>query len=158
MGVDVIDMAAQSEAILVAAELCRQFEGFRSKPYLCPAGVPTIGYGSTEYADGRMVSLADPPISQTQGDALLMHKLAKVYLPGVLAASPGLIEYPQRMGAIVDFAYNCGVSRYGASTLRQAVDAQGWDEAKRQIMKWTRGGGKVLPGLVRRREAEAALL
>ena len=46
----------------IAAELCKQFEGFRAKPYLCPAGIPTIGYGSTYYADGRKVTLQDEPI------------------------------------------------------------------------------------------------
>jgi lysozyme len=56
----------------IAASLCRQFEGFRSKPYLCPAGIATIGYGSTYYADKRKVTLEDPPMSQEEAHALLM--------------------------------------------------------------------------------------
>jgi len=48
----------------IAASLCRQFEGYRAKPYLCPAGIPTIGYGSTYYADGRKVTWEDPPMDE----------------------------------------------------------------------------------------------
>ena len=57
--------------LTLAEELCRRFEGFRSKPYLCPAGVPTIGYGSTLYSDGRRVTLDDPPMDEPTARALL---------------------------------------------------------------------------------------
>ena len=56
----------------IAAELCRRFEGFSSKPYICPAGIPTIGYGSTYYADGRKVTLADAPMDEPTARTLLM--------------------------------------------------------------------------------------
>ena len=56
----------------LAAELCKRFEGFRSKPYLCPANVATIGYGSTYYANGTKVTLNDPPMSQEEAHLLLM--------------------------------------------------------------------------------------
>jgi lysozyme len=59
---------------------------------------------------------------------------------------------------MIDFAYNLGVARYRASTLRRKVDQRDWEAVKMQLMRWTRGGGKVLPGLVTRREAEAAWL
>jgi lysozyme len=59
---------------------------------------------------------------------------------------------------MTDFAYNLGVARYRASTLRKRVDDGDWEDAKAQLALWTRGGGRVLPGLVRRRAAEAALL
>ena len=72
----------------LASALCRQFEGFRSKPYLCPAGVPTIGYGSTYYADGRKVTLEDPPMDEPTARALLMHELQHTYLPGTLRNCP----------------------------------------------------------------------
>ena len=57
----------------IAAALCKQFEGFKSRVYLCPAGIPTIGFGSTYYADGRKVTLSDEPISETIAEALLLH-------------------------------------------------------------------------------------
>ena len=68
----------------IAAALCKQFEGYRGKPYLCPAGIPTIGYGSTYYADGCKVALTDPPMSEPDAAALLLQELHHTYLPGVL--------------------------------------------------------------------------
>ncbi len=142
----------------LAAALCRQFEGFRSKPYLCPAGIPTIGYGSTYYADGRKVTLQDAPISEPDARALLLYELNHTYAPGVLRLCPGLAAHERRFNAVVDFCYNLGVGRLQTSTLRRKVNAQDWEGAKEQLMLWTRGGGKVLPGLVTRRKAECALL
>lgn len=142
----------------IAAALCRQFEGFRAKPYLCPAGVPTIGYGSTYYANGQKVTLQDGPISEPHARELLLHELHHTYLPGVLRNCPTLFKDERKLNAIVDFAYNLGVGRLQTSTLRRKINAQDWDGAKEQLMLWTRGGGKVLPGLLKRRTAECALL
>jgi lysozyme len=100
----------------------------------------------------------DPPISKETAEAWLVHELRHNYLAGVLKASPGLLARPRALGAMTDFAYNLGVARYRASTLRKRVDDGDWEDAKEQLMLWTRGGGRVLPGLVRRRAAEAALL
>jgi len=147
-----------ASALDIALALCRTFEGLRNRPYLCPAGIPTIGYGSTCYADGTLVSLSDPPLTASDAEALLLLTLGRDYLPGVLKASPGLAAYPTKLGALTDFAYNCGVPRYRASTLRLCVDKQDWAGAGHQLMKWTRGGGRVLPGLVARRKAEASML
>lgn len=146
------------EALRLAADLCRRFEGLSIKPYLCPAGIPTIGYGSTRYADGRAVTLQDKPITAAQAEELLLLTLRRDYLPGVLKASPGLIDRPGMLAAVVDFAYNLGVHCYEGSTLRRKVDAGDWASAKTELGKWVRGGGRVLPGLVARRAAEAALL
>ena len=142
----------------LAAEMCRRFEGFRSKPYLCPANVATIGYGSTYYADKRKVTLEDPPMSQKEAHALLMVELEHTYLPGVLRNCPGLILDERRCNAIVDFAYNLGTGRLQTSTLKRKINANDWEGAKEQLMLWTKGGGKVLPGLLKRRTAECALL
>ena len=151
-------MSALDEAIGIAAELCRHFEGFRSKPYICPAGYPTIGYGTVYKPDGTKVTMDDAPISKAQADEWLLSELRTNYAAGVLRASPRLIAHPKILGAMIDFSYNLGVARYRASTLRRKVDNQDWEAAKTQLMRWTRGGGKVLPGLVRRRQAEASLL
>jgi lysozyme len=142
----------------LAAELCRRFEGFRSKPYLCPAGVATIGYGSTYYADGRKVQLTDRPMDEPGARALLMVELEHTYAPGVIRLCPGLIADVPKFNAVVDFVYNLGIGRLQSSTLRRKINAQDWDGAKEQLMLWTRGGGKVLPGLVKRRTAECALI
>ena len=147
-----------SEAVEVAASLCKPFEGLRLKPYLCPAGYPTIGYGTVFKPDGTKVTMDHPEISKQTAEEWLYYELQYNYLPGVLKASPGLLAYPKALGAITDFAYNLGVGRYRGSTLRRKVNEQNWDEAVEQLMLWTRGGGKVLPGLVKRRQAEAILL
>jgi lysozyme len=142
----------------LAAELCRKYEGYRSKPYLCPAGVPTIGYGSTYYADKRKVTLEDPPMEEGAARALLMVELEHTYLPGVLRNCPVLATNERRCNAIVDYTYNLGVGRLQTSTLKRKINAQDWDGVQEQLMLWTKGGGKVLPGLVARRKAECLLV
>lgn len=151
-------MVSQDKALNLAAGLCRQFEGLRLTPYRCPAGIPTIGYGSTRYADGRAVTLKDPPITAAQAGDLLLLTLRRDYLPGVLDASPGLADKPGKLAAIVDFAYNLGLGAYADSTLRRKVDAGDWAGARAELGKWVHGGGQVLPGLVTRRAAEAKLM
>ena len=147
------------EAVQIAADLCKVFEGFRAKPYLCPAGVATIGYGSTYYQNGNKVELSHPPMSKEQAEQLLLFELNHTYLPGVLRQCPNLLyEKPGRLAAIVDFAYNLGVGRLQTSTLKRKIIAKDWEGAKEQLMLWTRGGGKVLPGLVKRRSAEVQLM
>ena len=142
----------------LAAELCRKYEGYRSKPYLCPANVATIGYGSTYYADGKKVTLEDAPMDEPTARALLLVELEHTYLPGVLRNCPGLITDVRKCNAIVDFCYNLGTGRLQTSTLKRKINANDWEGAKEQLMLWTKGGGKVLPGLLKRRTAECALL
>ncbi len=148
----------------LATELCRRFEGFRSKPYICPAGVPTIGYGSTYYPGGRKVTMADAPVTEPQARAMLVTELLHTYAPGVIRQCPGLLPLAlladdwRKLNAIVDFAYNLGVGRLQTSTLRRRINAGDWQGAQAELMKWVRGGGRVLPGLVARRRAECELL
>ena len=142
----------------LAAELCRKYEGYKAKPYLCPANVATIGYGSTYYADGKKVTLQDPPMDEPTARALLLVELEHTYLPGVLRNCPILATDVRKCNSIVDFAYNCGVGRLQTSTLKRKINASDWEGAKEQLMLWTKGGGKVLPGLLKRRISECALL
>ena len=142
----------------IATALCKQFEGFKSRVYLCPAGIPTIGFGSTYYADGRKVTLSDEPISETIAEALLLHELQFTYLPGVLRNCPILLTDERKCNAIIDFCYNLGVGRLQTSTLKRKINEQDWEAAKEQLLLWNKGGGKVLPGLDKRRKAEALLL
>ena len=138
----------------IAASLCKQFEGFRSRPYLCPAGVPTIGYGSTYYSDGRKVTLQDPPMDEPAASALLMYELQHTYLPGTLRNCPILATDQRRLNAVVDFCYNLGIGRLQTSTLKRKINAQDWEGAKEELKKWNKGGGKVLAGLDKRRKSE----
>jgi lysozyme len=150
-------MNGLDEAVELAADLCRHFEGFRSKPYICPAGYPTIGYGTVWKPDGTKVTMADAPISKELANGWLLSELRGNYGIAVLRASPGLVTNVGALAAMIDFTYNLGAGRYRASTLRRKINAQDWEGAKEQLGLWVRGGSKVLPGLVRRRKAEAAL-
>lgn len=145
------------DAVQVAAALARRFEGLYLTPYLCPAGVPTIGYGATYYQDGTRVQLTDPAITRERAEALLLWMVRTVYLPAVLKLCPG-VDNPQRLAALIDFTFNLGASQLKASTLRRRVNAGEWDAVPDELRKWVRGGGRVLRGLVIRREAEAALI
>ncbi len=147
-----------STAVIYAAALCRRFEGFVAKPYLCPAGYWTQGYGTVFKPDGTRVKPGDPPITREVAEAWLQHELRHNYIPGVLKASPHLIKYPQILGALGSFVYNLGVGRYRASTLRKRINARAWSEAQFELMRWNRSGGKILRGLVRRRAAECELI
>lgn len=146
----------ESEALDLAAKLCLRFEGLYLKPYLCPAGVATVGVGSTLYEDGTRVSLSDPPITRDRAIALLMLTLKRDYLPAAQRLCPGL-ETPGQLAALTDFAYNAGVGALRNSNLRRRVNARDYDAVPGELAKWTKGGGRVLKGLVIRRQAEAAV-
>ena len=135
--------------------IIKKFEGFRSKPYLCPAGVPTIGYGSTYYADGRPVKMTDAPITEAQAQELLQATLAKYE-----ACVNGAVKMPinqNQFDALVSFTYNVGCSAFRNSTLLRQFNQGYTPQAAEQFARWNRGGGKVLAGLVSRRAAERAL-
>lgn len=141
----------------VASTLARRFEGFYSAPYLCPAGVPTIGYGSIYYEDGSHVTLHDAPITRERAEQLLAYEIRRVCLPAVIRLCPGA-DNPDRLAALIDFTFNLGQGSLRISTLRQRVNAGRWADVPYELRKWVKGGGKVLAGLVKRREAEAALV
>lgn len=145
------------EAVQIAAALCRRFEGFFAHPYLCPAGIPTIGYGTIRYPSGIAVTLRDPPVSREYAEALLAAHIRDDVLPAVLRLCPEL-DSVGRLAAIIDWTYNLGAGNLRASTLRRRINARQWDDVPAQLMRWNRGGGRVLRGLVLRRQAEAALI
>ena len=140
-----------------AIALIKHFEGFRSKPYLCSAGVPTIGYGSTFYKDGTRVTLNDKAIDINMGDDLFVHSLSTIFIPSVLRLCPVLANQKNKLGAIVSFTYNLGAGNLRVSTLRRRINEEKWEEAADQLLRWNIAGGKVSRGLQRRREAERAL-
>lgn len=144
-------------AVAVAAALARRFEGLYLSPYLCSAGVGTIGYGATYYEDGTAVTLRDPAITRERAEALLLWMVRTRYLPAVLRLCPG-IDDPQRLAALIDFTFNLGSGSLRASTLRRKVNTGEWGAVPEELRKWVKGGGRVLRGLVLRREAEAALV
>ena len=135
--------------------IIKQYEGFRAKPYLCPAGVPTIGYGATYYMDGRKVTLRDAAISESDGDKLLDKMLVK-YEDAVNRYVQVPINQNQ-FDALVSFCYNVGQENLRNSTLLKKVNAKDFKGAADQFLRWNRAGGKVLAGLTKRRTDERNL-
>ena len=84
-----------------AIALIKRFEGFRAKPYLCPAGIPTIGYGATFYEDGSKVKLIDPAITEPRAVELLMHMLHTQFIPGLIRQCPILLWDELKFNAIL---------------------------------------------------------
>ena len=144
-----------------AIELAKRFEGFEKPvkrgteiaavPYVCPAGYWTIGYG-------HLCTQNHPPITQDEAEAYLAQDLVKA-LNATLRYCPVLATEPEaRLAAIVDFTFNLGAGRLQTSTLRRRVNQRDWVAVGQELRRWVYGGGKVLPGLVTRREAEMAFL
>lgn len=145
------------ESVGLAELLCCRFEGFRCKPYICPAGVATIGYGATFYTSGIKVTLSDTPIDEKLGRHILRTQLKYVFLPQVLKLCPN-VDDAGRLAALLDFTFNLGAGRLQSSTLRRRVNQGQWGDVATELRKWVVGGGKPLKGLVLRREAEISLL
>lgn len=131
-------------------DLIRRFEGLRLHAYRCPAGVWTCGYGSTG-PDVRPDTVWTPEQAEAR-----MRDDAHDAAAAALILCPELTGAP--LAAIADFTYNLGAGRLRASTLRRRINAGDLPAAEIELMKWVRGGGRILPGLVARRAAEAALL
>ena len=130
--------------------LVQEFEGCRLDAYRCPAGIPTIGYGATG-PDIRMGMVW----TQEQADARLVEDLAR-FADGV----ERLVEVDlsdNQFAAIVSFAFNVGLGALRDSTLLRKLNAGDYEGAADQLPRWARAGGRLMPGLSRRRLAERAL-
>lgn len=145
---------------MVASQNCinliKLFEGYKPKAYLCPAGVPTIGYGSTMYQTGLKIKLNDT-INEQQANELLMWELKnKAY------ALHGLKINQNQFDALLSFCFNLGIGAFAKSTLKKKILANPNDATiKQEFLKWNKArvGGQLmeLKGLTRRRNAEAEL-
>ena len=144
-----------------AIELAKRFEGFERRvkrgieitaiPYICPAGFWTIGYG-------HLCDPTHPPITEAEAEIYLARDLQSA-LATALRHCPVLATEPEsRLAAIVDFTFNLGAGRLQTSTLRRRVNQRDWAAAATELRRWVYGGGKVLPGLVARRDEEVLLL
>ena len=135
--------------------IIRKYEGLRLQAYLCPAGVWSIGFGSTFYENGSKVQEGDK-ITIDRADRLLFDIVQKFEI-----SVRGLIKKPlneNQIGALTSFAFNVGVGSLKSSTLLKKVNANPDDlTIHNEFLRWTKAGGKQLKGLVARREAEADL-
>lgn len=130
----------------LAADFVAGFEGCRLTAYRCPAGVWTIGYGHT-----RGVKEGDQ-VTQERADELLIDDLREHQL-----AAAGLIKVDVTEGqfvALLDFVFNVGTSNFRRSSVLRNLNVGATRQAAEALLLWNRAGGKVLPGLRRRRAAE----
>ena len=117
-------------------------------------GAPwTIGYGST----GPDITPQTVWTMQQCEEALDHH--VQYFFVGLCKLSPTLRNAaPRRIASVLSWAYNCGLGNYRISTFKKRIDAEDWEGAATECVKWNKAAGKVLPGLTRRRVAEAAMM
>jgi len=138
-----------------ASDLIKSFEGCKLKAYQCSAKKWTIGYGNTFFEDGTPV-VAGNAISQQNAEDMF-ELIANEFAAKVAKLVTSNVTDNQ-FGALVSFAYNCGIANLQKSTLLKKVNANHNDPSIRsEFLKWNKAGGKVLAGLTRRREAESNL-
>lgn len=137
-------------------DLIKKWEGFKSRPYICPAGVPTIGYGTTRYPWGEKVSLKDCAINEKQGEFYLKNDVDSFELAVDALCRDDLTS--NQFSAIVSFCYNLGATALRRSTLLKKLNTDPNDPSiKDEFLKWVYAGGRKLKGLERRRLDEANL-
>jgi lysozyme len=136
--------------------LITNHEGLKLKPYLCPAKIPTIGYGNTYYPDGKRVTLLDKEITKQQAFDMFK-EVANRFGKRVNELVTSNINQNQ-FNALVSFAYNVGTGNFSSSTLLKKVNRNPDDlTIKDEFLRWNKAGGKVLNGLTNRRNEEADL-
>jgi lysozyme len=124
-------------------ELIKAYEGYRAMPYHDPVGVLTVGYGTTF------------PLSEDEASWLCESRADAFQAQIKALVTPDLL--PQQWDALTSFAYNVGIGAFGRSTLLVKLNAGELDAVPDELRRWVHAGGRVLPGLVRRREAEILL-
>lgn len=137
-------------------EIMHHFESCSLKPYLCPAKIPTIGWGNTFYEDGTKVTMKDNPISQERADELFK-KIVSQFESKVDKVLKQPLA-PHQYSAILCFTYNVGIVSLTKSTLLKKVNINPNDPTiPAEFLKWNKAGSTVLKGLTRRRQSEAHL-
>jgi len=150
-----------------ALEMIKHHEGVRLRAYRCPARLWTIGVGhvidqnhiKVPFAQRLELALPagwDRPFSMEEVDAILAKDLES-FERGVVRLCPGSLDNQSHLDALVSFAFNVGLGNLQRSTIRMRYNRADYSGAAESFMDWTKAAGKVLPGLVKRREAERAL-
>jgi lysozyme len=129
--------------------LIKKFEGCKLRAYLDAVDVPTIAYGRT-----KDVKIGDI-CTQQQAEDWLEEELVE-YEGYVNEAVKVELTQPQ-FDSLVSWTYNLGPSNLNRSSMLRVLNTSDYDNVPEQIMRWNKAGGRVLPGLVRRREAEAEM-
>lgn len=153
-------------------DLMHRFEGCKNRPYLCPAHIWTIGYGHVLYQEQirlpmvakEGMSRKEYPLRQEDNRVWSKAEIEELFSAdvasferGVLRLIPGVVGRQGAFDALVSFAFNAGLGNLQRSTIRIKANRGDWEGAAEAFMVWTKGGGKELPGLVKRRKAEKDL-
>ena len=161
----------------VGADLMHKYEGYRNRPYLCPAHIWTIGYGHVLYQEQIRLPMARPegkadipmirkeyPLKPEDNRVWTKQEIDELFAAdvasferGVLRLVPGSAGAQGRFDALVSFSFNVGLGNLQRSTIRIKANRAEWAEAADAFLLWNKGGGKVLTGLDRRRRDERAL-
>jgi len=162
------------------ADLMHQYEGYRNKPYLCPAHIWTIGYGHVLYQEQIRLPVVYLPKHEEMVEKPTLRKNyvlnaqdnrvwskdeinslfasdVEIFERGVLRLAPSLLGRQGAFDACVSFSFNAGLGNFQRSIIRMKINRGDWEGAAQAFMQWTKGGGKELAGLVKRRKAEIKL-
>lgn len=134
-------------------ELVKHFEGFRPHIYICPAGYPTIGYGHVVTPEERKIFANG--ITKEEAEFYLIRDLLKIQ-KAILPLIAVTIT-PLMLDALVSFTFNVGVYAFRSSTLRRKLNRMEYYDVADEFLRWVYAGGRILKGLIRRRQAERAL-
>jgi lysozyme len=148
-------VAAEPVVNAEALALIKEFEGFRAKAYQDPVGIWTIGYGTTDRAGVGIDPQPGMAITEAEAEDYLLKALqhfAEIIRPALIGRAT-----PNQWGAMLSLAYNIGPDAFKRSSVLRFFNSLKFEEAADAFLLWNRGGGRVLPGLVRRREAERRL-
>jgi lysozyme len=135
--------------------LIKEFEGFRKAPYKDPAGVMTIGHGTTRGRDNKPITINHPDITREQAEKFLIRDVTDAERAVREHVSIPLCSF--QFDALVSFVYNLGEGNFQKSTLLRMLNAGNLETASKEFHKWIYANGKIMPGLIRRRSAEADL-
>ena len=163
----------------VGANLMHKYEGYRTRPYLCPAHIWTIGYGHVLYQEQIKLPMMRPegkttadipmirkemPLKPEDNRVWTKQEIDKLFEDdvasferGVLRLVPGSVGRQGRFDALVSISFNFGLGNLQRSSIRIKANRGDWEGAADAFLLWNKGGGKVLPGLERRRKEERAL-
>lgn len=135
-------------------DLIKEFEGLSLKSYLCPAGVPTIGYGNTFYPNKTRVKLGET-ITKDAADEMLILTVNEFATMCLKLVKVPLTE--NQLGALTSLMFNIGITAFKNSTLLKVLNRRDYNKAANEFLRWNKANGKTLQGLIRRREAERNL-
>ena len=140
----------------IGLELIADFESFVSYPYRDAVGIPTIGFGTTYYSDGKKVKMTDKSITRKKAYEILRYQIDTHYADAVNRYSQVKMTQNQ-FDALISFTYNVGVYALQKSTLLKYHNQKKFKKASNEFLRWDHAGSKRFRGLTIRRASERCL-